>query len=133
MTGPSSSGFWSLSANNGFFLHCCETGLLAIPATVKDSVKLGLSRYAQGLVGASPPSKTATLITDSGDKAWLRFPLDEIDSIMCRRNKLGFGRHKVMISMVDGKQTVFGLYIRADFGLIADTLRSMYGHRVSEE
>jgi hypothetical protein len=139
LTGPARSGFWSLSTNNGFFLHFCETGLLAIPASVKDSAKLGaiagagLGDFAQRLVGASPPSGTRTPITDTGDEAWLRFPLNEIDSIICRRNKLGFGKHKVEISATDGKQSTFGLFIRADFDLIVQTLKSLYGDLVTEE
>jgi hypothetical protein len=139
MTGPAVHGFWSLSTNEGFNLHFCETGVLAIPASWKDSVKLGALAAAgqmhqiAGLLGASPPSETATPITDTGDKTWLRFPLERIHSIVCRRNRF-IGRHKVVISMFDGTPTTFGLYVATDFELIADTLRSMYGgHRVREE
>jgi hypothetical protein len=136
VTGPSTSGFWSLSTNEGFFLHFCETGVLAVPASWKDSVKIGVlaalhqQHSAQGLLGAALPSSSVTAITDNGDKRWLRFPLDQIDRIECRRSR--FWRHKIVIYMLNGDKTAFGLFIREDFKLIAGTLHVMYADRVTE-
>ncbi len=131
VTGPSTAtSFWSTDVNTGFRLSICIQGLLAIPAGAKAAFKLGVVSQSHGLLEGSlraGSEQAPVALRDRGDRRWIRFPVGDLARVICKRDRFGFARHKIVVERANGQTTRFGFFVRSDFEPTSKVLQSVFG------
>jgi hypothetical protein len=134
VTGPSTArSFWSADVNTGFRLSLCLQGIVAIPAGWKTSFAIGVAAQTHGVGFGGLKAKeqrALVTVTDGGDPRWIRFPLDDLARVTCKRDRFGLWRHRILVERRDGTVTRFGVLVRSDFALTCKALAALYGDRV---
>jgi hypothetical protein len=122
-------------------LCLAEDAIIAFPRsfwlTVKTGIAAGLGTpllshvIMQRMWAKSSDMEGKRILQDSGDAAWRRYPVAQLQSIVCKRAIMS--ANEIVIQRKNAKPDLYGLGDRSQTDSCRNTLRKVYGSLYCEE